>query len=239
MKRGSFIGSSALGATGITLGPTLVAAATTQAVPGGTEFVERRAAFDMATFDRIVGRNAQYRMLFQAVAYVPALLNNVKNSINGLEFGFGTDPSRVVTVVAGHGPSSAYTYSDYVWQKYRIGEYFALKNPTGELLTKNVFLAKRATSRSSNPDDEAGPFQDTSVEGLQARGTTFLTCHTAVEEQSRGIVKREFAPAGMTASDVAADILTHLVPGALVVPSMVAAIGVLQQRYHYAYLTIQ
>jgi intracellular sulfur oxidation DsrE/DsrF family protein len=41
----------------------------------------------------------------------------------------------------------------------------------------------------------------------------------------------------MTAGDVAGDILTHLIPGALVVPSMVATIAVLQNKYGYAYLT--
>jgi intracellular sulfur oxidation DsrE/DsrF family protein len=72
---------------------------------------------------------------------------------------------------------------------------------------------------------------------LQRRGMIVLTCHTAVEEQARAIVKRGFAPAGMTATDVAGDILTHLISGALVVPSMVATIAVLQSRYGYAYLT--
>ena len=46
------------------------------------------------------------------------------------------------------------------------------------------------------------------------------------------------APAGMTPSDVADDILTHLVPGAVVVPAMVAAIAVLQHEYGYAYTTL-
>ncbi|GAC1523322.1 MAG: hypothetical protein NVS2B3_19040 [Vulcanimicrobiaceae bacterium] len=238
MKRVTFIGSSALGATSIALAPAIVGAAP-EAVPGGTNLVERRANFDMANFDRIFGRPAQYRMLWQSIAYMPAFLNNVKNSINGLPFGFATDPSQIVTAIAGHGPSSAYAYSDHVWQTYRIGEFFGIKDSAGDLVTKNVFLAKRATSTSMDPDDERGPYQDTSVEALQARGATFLTCHTAVEEQARGIVKRGFAPAGMSPSDVAADILTHLIPGALVVPSMVATIGVLQQRFHFAYLTVQ
>ena len=239
MKRLTFIGSSGLGAAGLALGTALAPATAAEAVPGGTNLVERRANFDMATFDRILGRSAQYRMLWEAVAYVPTFLNNVKNSINGLTFGFGADPSQVVTAVAGHGPSGSYAYTDYVWQKYRIGEYFGMKDAEGTTIAKNVFLAKRATSTSEDPDDEHGSYQDTSVEALQSRGVTFLTCHTAVEEQSRGLVKRGFAPTGMSASDVAADILTHLVPGALVVPSMVATIGVLQQRYRYAYLTIQ
>lgn len=238
MKRLTFIGSSAIGATGLTLGSALVAAAA-PAVPGGTDLVERRANFDEANFDRVLGRPAQYRMLFEAVKYVPTFLNNVKNSLNGLQYGFGADPTQIVIAIAAHGPSSSYAYDDYVWQKYRIGEFFDIKDATGQILTKNVFLPKTATAASGDPSDEHGPQQDTSVEALQTRGVTFLTCHTAVEEQSRGLVKRGFAPAGMSPSDVAADILTHLVPGALVVPSMVATIGVLQIRYHYAYVTIQ
>jgi hypothetical protein len=36
---------------------------------------------------------------------------------------------------------------------------------------------------------------------------------------------------------VADDILTHLIPGAVVVPSMVATIAVLQTQYRYSYLS--
>jgi intracellular sulfur oxidation DsrE/DsrF family protein len=81
-------------------------------------------------------------------------------------------------------------------------------------------------------------YQDASIEMLQRRGLIVLTCHTAVEEQARAIVSRGFAPASMTAAEVAGDILTHLVPGAVVVPSMVAAIAVLQATYRYTYLTL-
>jgi intracellular sulfur oxidation DsrE/DsrF family protein len=40
----------------------------------------------------------------------------------------------------------------------------------------------------------------------------------------------------MTPSEVANDILTHLIPGTHVVPSMVATVAVLQQKYHYSYI---
>jgi len=44
----------------------------------------------------------------------------------------------------------------------------------------------------------------------------------------------------MDARDVAADILTHLIPpGAVVVPSMVATLAVLQKRFGYTYITVQ
>jgi len=42
----------------------------------------------------------------------------------------------------------------------------------------------------------------------------------------------------MDATDVASDILTHLIPGTHVVPAMVAAVATLQQRYHYSYITL-
>jgi hypothetical protein len=226
MNRSSFLGSAAIGASAV-------------AVPGGMNFVERRADFDEAMFAGIVGRPAPYRLLWEAVAFAPGFLNNVKNALNGLQFGFGADPAQINSVVAGHGPSSVYTYTDYVWQKYRIGEYFAIKDPaTNDAMLANTFLKKRAPASATEPDDASGVYQDTSVEALQSRGVTFLTCHTAVEEQAKGLVSRGFAPTGMAASDVAADILTHLIAGALVVPSMVAAIAVIQLRYKHAYLNV-
>jgi intracellular sulfur oxidation DsrE/DsrF family protein len=227
MNRSTFLGSTAIAAT---------AAATP---PGGFAFVERHTDFDEAAFTKIVGRPADYRLLWEAVAFAPTFLNNVKNALNGLQFGFDADPAQINSVVAGHGPSSVYTYSDYVWQKYRIGEYFAIKDSvSGDAMLSNTFLKKQAAPTATAPDDLKGIYQDTSVEALQARGVTFLTCHTAVEEQARGLVSRGFAPAGTDSSDVAADILTHLIPGAVVVPSMVATIAVIQLRHRYAYLNV-
>ena len=52
----------------------------------------------------------------------------VEQFLNGLQFGFGHAADRIAMVLAGHGPSAAYGYSDYIWQKYRIGEFF--KRPT-------------------------------------------------------------------------------------------------------------
>jgi hypothetical protein len=113
MKRMMFLGTTALGAAL----PAITGAA--EAVPGGTHLVERRADFDAHGFDRVLGRRAEYRLMWEAIAFVPTYLNNVKNALNGLQFDFGVDPAGIVSAVAAHGPSSAYTYSDYLWQKYR------------------------------------------------------------------------------------------------------------------------
>jgi len=214
------------------------ALASAQQVPGGTHRVERRADFDEKAFDAIVGRAAEIRQLYEAVTLEPAVLGSVKNSFNGLQFGFGYRPDEISIALAGHGASAVYGYSDYVWRKYRIGEFFKLHDAVGTAISSNVYLASRVPyDPGANPDDPAGMYQDTSIAMLQRRGLIVLTCHTAVEEQAGNLFARGFAPAGMTADAVASDILTHLIDGAVVVPSMVATIAVLQSKYRYSYLT--
>jgi hypothetical protein len=208
-------------------------------VPGGSAFVERKALFDELAFDAAVGRPAQIRQLIEAVAFAPALWNNVKNSFNGLQFGYGHAADQIVIAIAGHGPSSVYNYSDYVWQKYRIGELFGIKDASGAPITSNRWLTLTSTyDPDADPNDEHGMYQDTSIQMLQRRGLIMLTCHTAVEEQSRKIVKAGLAPAGMSPTDVANDILTHLIPETLVNPSMLATVAVLQKVYGYTYAAL-
>lgn len=230
MNRTTFLSAAAIAmAAGGTAGA--------QGVPGGTRFVERRADFDEAAFDAAVGRDADIRQLYESVAFRPTMWNNVKNSFNGLQFGFGYPSGRIAVAFAAHGPSAAYGYTDYIWKKYRIGEYFNLTDAAGAVLQSNTFVAARAPfDENANPDDDKGTYQDTSIATLQRRGLIYLNCHTATEEQARGIVKKGFAPAGMSAADVANDMLTHLIAGAIVVPAMVATIAVLQAKYHYTYI---
>lgn len=235
MNRSKFLLSSATIAALTNAAP----AGAQAAVPGGSHLVERRAEFDEAEFARMVGRPADVRQLWELVSFKPQVFNNIKNSLNGLHFGFGYPADRIALAVCPHGPSSAFTYTDEIWSKYRIGEFYKLTDAKSNPVTNNVFLkpAKPLTA-STDPDDPNSVFQDTSIETLQRRGVIFLTCHTAVEEQARALVAAGNAPAGASAAQVADDMLTHLIPGAHVVPAMVATVAVLQQRFHYTYITL-
>ncbi|HET9028621.1 MAG TPA: hypothetical protein VFN49_00460 [Candidatus Aquilonibacter sp.] len=234
MNRTSFLAASA----------SLVAASAggavaAESVPGGTHLVERKADFDEAAFRKLLGRPADIRFLIEQISFKPGALANVKNALNGLAFGYGYNASKIAMAFAGHGPSAAFGYSDYVWDKYKIGEFFKIKDANDQTVTSNMWLkAKAAYDPKSDPDDANSMYQDTQIETLQKRGVVFMTCHTAVEEQSRALVKAGNAPSGMTASDVADDILKHLIPGAVVVPSMVATVAVLQHEYHYSYAAL-
>jgi hypothetical protein len=207
-------------------------------IPGGTHAVERHADFDEQAFAALVGRPAEIRQVHEAVTFRPGVLGNLKNAFNGLQFGFGYAPDAISIAFAGHGPSAVYGYSDYLWRKYRLGEFFKLGDAAGTPILSNVFLKSTVGfDPHADPDDRKGSYQETAIETLQRRGLIVLTCHTAVEEQAAAIVKAGFAPKEMSEKDVAADILTHLIPGAVVVPSMVATIAVLQATYRYTYVT--
>lgn len=231
MNRSRFLASSAT----IVATPSAIAAA--QDVPGGTNLVEQQSSFPSQAFAAAVGRPADIRQVYEAIAFRPSLLNNVKNSFNGLQFGYGYAPASIAIVLAAHGPSASYAYSDEIWKRYRIGEFFKLTDAAGAPIVSNVFLTRRASLDDASPNDEKGMYQDTSIEMLQKRGLIVLSCHTAVEEQARALVKNGFAPAGSSATEVANDILTHLIPGTIVVPAMVATLAVLQSTYHYTYIS--
>ena len=181
----------------LTASATLAAAtnaADAATIPGGERFVARRADFDEASFAAALGRPAQVRQVYEAVAFQPAVLGSIKNSLNGLQFGFGYPAGSLAIALAGHGPSSAYSFSDYLWKKYRIGDFFKLKDADGMPVTSNVFLKSGVPfDPSVDPDDEKGMYQDASLEMLQRRGTVVLTCHTAVEEIARRLVERGYA----------------------------------------------
>ena len=233
MKRTSFLAASA----------SVVAAssgiASAQSVPGGTHFVETKADFNEAQFRQVVGRPAQIRQVFEQIAFKPQALSNIKNSLNGLEFGYGYNPSDIAIAFGAHGPAAALNYSDYVWDKYKLGDFFSVKDAQGATVATNVWLKAKATADPKDgPDDEKGMYQDSSIEMLQKRGVIFLCCHTAVEEQARNLIKPGAPAAGANPTEVANDILTHLNQGVLVVPSMVATMAVLQGKYNYSYAAL-
>jgi intracellular sulfur oxidation DsrE/DsrF family protein len=253
MKRAFFL------STGI-LSTLPVPALGSGGIPGGESLVEPRSAFDLTRLEATLGRPAQVKQMWENVALRPGVFGNIKNALNGLIYGFGYAPHEISMAVVNHGPSSAYTYDDGIWMKYRIAEFLnyppaSEENPFASAAAhvaqslgfaptaspmKNVFYPRRnAPGTSNDPDDETGPYQDTSIAALQARGVAFLLCHTAVVEQSRALVRSGYTPAGMSAGDVCRDILSHLVPGTVVVPSGVATVAVLQQRFGYTYITIQ
>ncbi len=206
------------------------------------QLVYRSTDWDLADFNRLVKHPARVKQVFDEVQIGGGrFLNNIKNSLNGLQFGFNIPADQIKIVSAMHGPANMLNFDDYVWKKYRIGEWLKVDDPTTkEPAVRNPFLVRKSAAEakraSPDPSDEKSSFQDTSMQALQARGVQFLCCHTATEEQARALIKQNSL--SEQPEEIAKDLLAHTVPGVLVVAAMVAAIALLQSDGRYSYVTV-
>ena len=87
-------------------------------------------------------------------------------------------------------------YKQSHWQvsrdKYRIGEWLNVTDPaSGKHAVKNLFYKSigRLKKGSKDLDDSNSIYQNTSMQAPQARGVQFLSCHTALKEQVRVLIR--------------------------------------------------
>jgi hypothetical protein len=214
------------------------------AAPAITEgqLVWKAPDWKLAEFRKLVSDPARIKQVYDVVQIGDGkFLNNIKNSFNGLQFGFGITEGQVKIAAALHGPANMLNYDDYIWEKYQIGEWLKVTDPAnGKPAVKNLFynskIGPKQESASKSPDDPTSFYQDTSMQSLQSRGAQFLSCHTALEEQVRVLISHRNL--SRPPEDVVKEMLAHTLPGVLVVASMVAAIAILQAEGHYTYITV-
>jgi hypothetical protein len=238
ITRRSFVSQAAAGVT--SLGLLSVAA---EAAPAEeAQLVWKSSDWKLAAFQALVKDQAHIKQVVDSTQIAEGrFLNNIKNSLNGLHFGFDVPERQVKIVSALHGPANMLNYDDYVWNKYEIGEWLAVTDPTtGKPATRNIFYGSTrpsgADGASKDPSDPASMYQDTSIQMLQSRGVQFLSCHTATEEQARVLVRRN--KLSQSSEEVVKDMLAHTQPGVLVVAAMVAAIALLQTDGRYSYVSV-
>jgi hypothetical protein len=206
------------------------------------QLVWKASEWKLAEFRKLVSDPARIKQVYDVVQIGDGkFLNNIKNSFNGLQFGFGIPERQIKIVAALHGPANMLNYDDYIWEKYQIGEWLKVTDPTNEKpAVKNLFcnskIGLKRESACNSPDDRNSLYQDTSMQGLQSRGAQFLSCHAALEEQVRVLISHRNL--SQSPEDVVKDMLAHTLPGVLVVASMVAAIALLQAEGHYTYITV-
>ena len=206
------------------------------------QLVWKASEWKLAEFQKLVNEPARIKQVFDVVQIGDGkALNSIKNSLNGLRFGFGIAEHQIKILAALHGPANMLNYDDYVWDKYRIGEWLNVTDPsTGKPAVKNLFHRSQGgqtrESVSKDPDDLDSLYQDTSMQALQARGVQFLSCHTALEEQARVLIRRDKLP--QSPEQIVREMLAHTLPGVLVVAAMGAAIALLQAEGHYSYITV-
>jgi hypothetical protein len=204
------------------------------------QLVWKTSDWNLAEFEKLVKNPARLKQLYDVTQINDGkFLNNVKNSLNGLRFGFGIPEQQIKVAVAMHGPANMLNYDDYIWEKYQLGAWLKVTDPaTSKPAVRNIFYKSTITAQpasANDPNDRNSLLQDTAIETLHARGIQFLSCHTADEELAHALVKHN----NLTEDPetIVHEMLAHTVPGVLVVASMVAAVALLQAEGRFTYIT--
>ena len=221
-------------------GAVAVAASTILNDPAHAQYVWQKSNWQAAEFDALTRSSRRIKQVVHGFAINDGrFLKNTKNALNGLHFGMGLSADQIQVVAALNGPANMLNYADYVWQKYRIGEWIKINDPkTGEPTVRNIFYPSDAGTSlnyaSNDPESPDSLYQDNSIQGLQARGVRFLSCHVSNEEAARALIKQN----GLSAQpeEVTKDIQAHVLPGVLIVPALAAALAYLQCEGHYSYM---
>jgi hypothetical protein len=212
--------------------------------PAEAQIVWSTSEWNLTSFERLLHEKATVKQLFDITQVENgAALAKVKNSLNGLHYGFGVPVDQIKVICGLHGPANLLNYDDYVWEKYKIGAWLEINDPrTRQPAVRNPYYFSNLTNDAASitartdPNAEASPLQDASMQGLQRRGVRFLSCHTALEEQVRQLIKHYNL--SEDPETIVRDMLAHTVPDVLVVASMVSAIALLQCEGRYSYVKV-
>ena len=234
ISRRSFVSTSATGAA------ALAAMGIVNSAEG--QLVYTKSDWKVSEFNQLAKNPAQVKQVYDVTQIAEGkFLNNIKNSLNGLHFGFGIPNEQIKIVAALHGPANMLNYDDFIWNKYKIGQWLKINDlSTNQPPRKNPYYASKAGAalhyRTEDPDSGDSIYQDTSIQALQHRGVKLLSCHTALEEQVRGLIAHHNLT--QQPEEIVKEMLEHTLPDVLVVASMVAAIALLQTDGRYSYITV-
>ncbi len=137
-------------------------------------------AYRFEKYEGIVNRSVRIRQLYEwPNINNPIIYANISNGLNGFQFSYDVPPDEIQVVVQAFFSANAAMYDDHIWEKYRLGDAFNVKDPaTSASATRNIWHKSKISAQdvSPPPKDRSHPYYgDTSIEGLQRRGVLFLT----------------------------------------------------------------
>jgi intracellular sulfur oxidation DsrE/DsrF family protein len=150
-------------------------------------------------------------------------LNLMREAVNGQVYAHGNPGFLAVAAV--HGSAHLALFDQAAWGTHDLAAL------SGGLATKNSYVtAKPGTSAADDVQNVAGYYgpENNNIATLQQRGMVFVACHDSIHAIARNLAKRGRGEAA-GADDIAADLTNHLVPGAVLVPSVVAFLAELQR----------
>jgi intracellular sulfur oxidation DsrE/DsrF family protein len=196
--------------------------------------------WQMPAFNALLKAKYDIKQMFDITAVDDGNgFEHMVNALNGLHFGFGIPYDRIKIVAAIRSKATVMNFNDAMWEKYKIGEWMKVDDPeTKKPAVRNPFYPSKFGNPpkypSTDPNDEKSFEADSSVQALQQRGMQLLTCHMAVNSMAGGLISR--LKLASTKDEVTDELQKNLLPGVIVVPSMVSAIPMMQAKGQFTYI---
>jgi intracellular sulfur oxidation DsrE/DsrF family protein len=150
-------------------------------------------------------------------------INLMREAINGQVFSHGNVDFLAVAAV--HGNAHLALFTQTAWEKYKLAQI-----GDGHTSFNNFIVEKSGVSPGDHFQDLNGFYgpQNSNIVSLQRRGAVFLGCHDSIHAVARSLHKGvEFSR--IPPDEIAADLTNNLVPGVVLVPSVVAFLVELQR----------
>lgn len=203
----------------------IAAAATPAPKPSPTEEPLPKLKFDLSTFNELLDRDVAHKHLFSARIYdAGGVFDAVRATLNAYD-DIGVSASAVAPVVVLYHTASVLGFDDYAWKTYIYKALIEMRktHPEDQKQIDDLLQVK-----GDNPAlvKEKAPW-DTSIPSLiNDAGLRIFVCNNALSAFSQAIAKQMKKPA----TAVYADLSSHLVPNAMVVPAGVWAVHAIQEH---------
>jgi intracellular sulfur oxidation DsrE/DsrF family protein len=188
-----------------------------------------RKFWDHEAADALLSYGAPQRQMWEATELAGPWLTLMREAVNGQVFAFGHHDFLEVAAV--HGNAHLALFNQAIWDKYKLAAKTDGKFASNTLIVERPGVSPKDDIQ--NLDGFYGP-NNTNIISLQRRGMVFVACHDSIHAIARGL----HTTAGLSDAspdEIAADLTNSLVPGAVLVPSVVAFIAELQRAgYSYA-----
>lgn len=221
--RRSFLTRLAGGAAALALGPRLGALSAT-APPAPATPATSRAEWDDSWVRRIT---APHRQVFDSPEIEEGVaLHQARTWIQGYREVYSTTDADHNAVIVIRHAAVPMVMDDATWDRFELGAANELKDPTtGEPARRNPFL-------DVQPGDQYSlVWPDGGLDSLMTRGAIVVACNLALQRIVRLI---RAANPSATREDAQAEMLAHVVPGVVVMPSGIFAVTRAQEAgCHY------
>jgi intracellular sulfur oxidation DsrE/DsrF family protein len=206
IDRRHFVGSIALAGAALATGGASVAEATELRVPTGAP-----DEWDHAWLKQL---NTKHRAFFDTRSYSSEIFGYPARYRAAMIDGYGAKAGDIRIIVGLHGAAWPVGIDDTRWASLGIGDFTGIADQAGTKATRNPMRTAAAGSNANT------------LESAQQQGVIVLLCNNTLRRMARDLATRR----NSTADAVYAELRSGVLPGVIVVPAMIAAVGLAQER---------